>query len=235
MPIGKVNIDAKLVGYFFKLQGYVPLERQARYERLGKAAILKAPLIIGRLIRTGPPPTADGPYSPAPVWLLVSIGLVGVALIVGWVFLSMRKTGRRSLPAIVPGPSHDPDAPAVDNWLDQAQSGRLTWEAAGPTTRGDGASTDALIVERGLADRFGNNFGANSDSNNGQGGFGPEVHDNGDSGGRSATPGKLGKTKRRQRNKLQTPPPGLPRRSDDWQLITRPRNPSSFSAAASRP
>src|SRR5208337_2870362 len=50
MPIGaSVNEDVKLVGYFFKLQGYFSQQQQLDAERTGKKpTMLKAPVILGR-------------------------------------------------------------------------------------------------------------------------------------------------------------------------------------------
>ena len=58
MPIGtSINENAKLVGYFFRLQGYISQQQQLEAERTRKKPItLKAPVIIGRLIWIAPPP-----------------------------------------------------------------------------------------------------------------------------------------------------------------------------------
>ena len=196
MPIGlSVNEDAKLVGYFFKLQGYISQAQQLEAEHSRKRPTpLQAPIIMGRLIWT--PAPAENVAKP-PAWLLLSIGSVATVVVVGWVVLTARRSRRRLPPTIVPGPSLDPDTPSVDNWLDQAQSGRLTFDAVPETARYDGAASDD-----GFSGQFpGNSFWQNSESNNGQrsanghndngpsnnrhsadnghGGSDPEVHDRG--------------------------------------------------------
>ncbi len=179
MPVGtSINEDARLVGYFFKLQGYISLQQQLEAERTRKRpAILKAPVILGRLIWIVPPPVAE---EKSPVWLLATLGTAGVVVVVGSVLLASRKL-RRSRPlAVVRGLDPDPDAPSVDNWLDQAQSGRLSLEPVPESTaRYDGASLSAGAMENSFGDRFsGNIFGGNGESNNGRGGLGPEVREN---------------------------------------------------------
>ena len=180
MPLGtSVNEDAKLVGYFFKLQGYISLQQQLEAERTRKKPTpLKAPVIIGRLIWTVSPAAAE---VKTPFWVLATIGSVAMLLVVGGVLFGMLMSGRRRLPAIVPGPSPDPEAPSVDNWLDQAQSGRLTLlPVPESSARYDGASLDNAAPDRSFGNRFsGNIFGGNGESNNGHGGSGPEVRDNG--------------------------------------------------------
>ena len=181
MPIGSsIKEDAGLVGYFFKLQGYISLQQQLDAERTGKKPItLKAPLILGRLIWTAPPSVAQ---ENTPFWLLATIGSVGVVLVIGWVLLAARRSRRPSLPAIVPGPSLDPEEPSVDNWLDQAQSGRLALEPVPETT----ARYDGAALEGGFGGRLaGNIFSENSESknghrsDNGHGGMDPEIRDQG--------------------------------------------------------
>jgi len=163
MPIGiSINEDVKLVGYFFKLQGYFSLQQQLDAERTGKKPVtLKAPVIIGRVIWILSPSAAE--TQKTPFWLLVSIGSVAIMIVVGWTLLAARRSHQRALPAIVPNPSLDPEAPTVDNWLDQAQSGRLILESAPETTaRFDGAAPDD-----GFGNRLGNNFWENDESNEG--------------------------------------------------------------------
>ena len=164
MPIGtSVNEDARLVGYFFKLQGYISQQQQLEAERTRKRPVtLKAPVIIGRLIWTVSPAGSRGEDP-----LLATgddrlrgrgghrrMGIAGHAKIRGGV------SCRPSFPA----PASIPKAPSVDNWLDQAQSGRLSLEPVPETTaRGDGAALDG-----GFGDRLsGNIFRGNDESNNG--------------------------------------------------------------------
>ena len=92
MPIGtSIDVNAKLVGYFFKLQGYFSAVQQLEAEQTRKKAKpLKAPLILGRLIWVpSPSMAAEAP----PVWLLASIGGAVVAVIVGWTIMAMAPRG----------------------------------------------------------------------------------------------------------------------------------------------
>ena len=174
MPIGlSVDEEARLVGYFFKLQGYISRGEQLEAERTGRRpVILKAPLILGRLKWVPSQVVAD---EKAPIWLLVAIGSVATVVIVGWVMLTTRRSRRPALPAIVPGASLDPEAPSVDNWLDHAQSGRLTLEPVPETTApSDGAALDDRFSRR----WSGNIIWENDESSNGHG----ANNGNGDSG-----------------------------------------------------
>ena len=165
MPIGtSINEDARLVGYFFKLQGYISQQQQLEAERTRKKPVtLKAPIIMGRLIWLASPGGAAEEQK-TPFWLLVTIGSVAIAVVVGWVLLAKRKPHPRTLSEIVPNISSDSEGPTVDNWLDQAQSGRLTLEALPETT----ARFDGAARGDGFGDRLsGNIFGENGESNNG--------------------------------------------------------------------
>ena len=101
MPIGTfIDEDAKLVGYFFKLQGYISQAQQLEAERTRKNPIIyKAPVIIGRLIWIVSPAAAE---DDPPVWLFWGIGGIAILAIVGSVLLSMRKSGRRACRASFP-------------------------------------------------------------------------------------------------------------------------------------
>lgn len=94
MPIGtSINEDARLVGYFFKLQGYVSKQQQLEAERTRKRAVpLKAPLLIGRLVWIVSPSAAE---ERIPFWQLATFGTVGTVLVVGSVLLAMRRSRRR--------------------------------------------------------------------------------------------------------------------------------------------
>ena len=165
MPIGtSINEDAKLVGYFFKLQGYISEQQQLDAERTRKRPVtLKAPLILGRLI-----------------WIPSSVGSRGKDPLLAARDDRLRgRGGRRRMgiadhakvpPAYLAGHGsrREPRSrgPAVDNWLDQAQSGRLTLEPVPETTaRSDGAALDG-----GFGGRLsGNNIWENDESSNGHG------------------------------------------------------------------
>ena len=118
MPLGtQIREQAKLIGYFFKVQGY--------YSQISKpnARPLRAPVIIGRLVWR-PSLVVKQEPTPAWVWVALTIGVV----VIGGVGTSMSILfGRRNRPVVLhrPGRNFDPDAPSVDQWLDQAQSGEL--------------------------------------------------------------------------------------------------------------
>ena len=178
MPIGTyVNEDCKLVGYFFKLQGYFSQAQQLAQEQTRKKQpVLKAPVIMGRVVWLTAGAAAE--EQKTPFWLLVTIGSVATVIVIGWVLLASRKSRRRNLPVVVAGENFDFEGPAVDNWLDQAQSGRLAFESVPETTaRGDGAA-----LGDSLGNRFsGNIFGDNSESSNGRSAHNGEGTDNGHS------------------------------------------------------
>jgi len=179
MQIGpSVDEYARLVGYFFKLQGYVSLEQEEEAERTRKKPItLKAPVIVGRVVLIGGGSAAEAEEK-TPFWLLAAILSVAVAVAVGWVAFSMRRLRRRNLPAITPRANLDPAPPSIDNWLDQAQSGRITLEPVPESTRGG----DETALEGPLEGRLsGNIFGENGESSNGHsvGGQGGSGHGGG--------------------------------------------------------
>ena len=136
MPIGadgSLNEDAVLIGYFFKVQGYYSRQQQIQIEASGKPAKPhKAPLILGRLIWQPSPITASATKT-TPVWVIATIGGIGIIVVVGWVYWSSRR--RTSVPRITITSSGDPDAPAFDNWLDDAQAGRGKYEDDEKTPR----------------------------------------------------------------------------------------------------
>jgi hypothetical protein len=116
MPTGtEIQEQALLVGYFFKVQGYVP-DRPVKRP-------LRAPYIIGRLVWQ---PSLVAPRDSTPGWvwgaaamgavLIVGMGMVLKGVLVGRLF---RRPPRVRLPSLGP----NPDAPTVDEWLDMAQSG----------------------------------------------------------------------------------------------------------------
>ncbi len=165
MPIGTlVNEDAKLVGYFFKLQGYISQAQQLEAERTRKNPIIyKAPVIIGRLIWIVSPTVAE---DDPPVWLFWGIGGIAVLAIVGWVLLSVRRSRRHAIPAIVSSPHLETEAFPVDSWLDEAQSGRLASETGWETT----GRSDKTALDGGFGGRLsGNIFWENGESKNGHG------------------------------------------------------------------
>ena len=162
-PVGPAisNFDARLVGYFFKVQGYITKTQQLDFEasRTKKIVPLKAPLIVGRLIPlAGPPVTAA---NNTPVWVLASVGGVAIILVLGWVSWSARRKRPLPMPRVTTTILRDPDAPDVDDWLDQAQSGRFDLDSAARTD----LYSEELARNHGFGNRFaGNIFGGNGES-----------------------------------------------------------------------
>ena len=142
-PVGTlINEDARLVGYFFKVQGYVSQQQQLDFEasRTKKIIPLKAPLIVGRLIWLGEP--APAVASNTPVWILVSVGGITIILVAGWVYWSSRRKLPSPVRRITVTSPIDPDALPVDNWLDLAQSGRFSRDHAADAAHSEGAALD---------------------------------------------------------------------------------------------
>jgi hypothetical protein len=172
MPIGTlVNENVKLVGYFFKLQGYYSKQQQLEQEQTGKKqTMLKAPVIIGRAVWIIAPVEAE---EKTPIWVLATIVGVAVVVIIGWVLMATRRS-RPALPPVMSA-TVDSEGPGVDNWLDQAQSGRLSLEPIPETT----ASSDGAALSGGFGIRMsGNIFREDDESSNG--------HDGGENQGRPA-------------------------------------------------
>jgi hypothetical protein len=176
-PVGPLlnDFSARLVGYFFKVQGYIAKQQQLDFEasRTRKIVPLKAPLIIGRLIPIAVP--ADTAANNTPVWVLASVGGVAIIVVLGWVRWSTRRKRPSPMPRITTTSLRDPDSPDVDNWLDQAQSGRFDFD---PVPRTDSYS-EGLAREHGFGDRFPsdilgdrNIFGDNSESKFDESNFG---------------------------------------------------------------
>ena len=95
-PVGTlINDDAVLVGYFFKVQGYVSQQQQLDFEasRTKRIVPLKAPLIIGRLIWLAEPTASVANTTPVPI--LVTVGQIAIILVVGWVYWSSHRKPRR--------------------------------------------------------------------------------------------------------------------------------------------
>ena len=161
MPIGTaINENAKLVGYFFKLQGYI--SRQQQIEAEGKPE--KARSVEGAV-----DPRAAGLDCP-------TVGGRGrhAHLVVGNNWRRGRGGNCRlglgdHAKVAVPGHAIDyyrrgADTEGPGNWLDQAESGRLGFEPVPEATGKD----DGAALEDGSLGRFsGNIFGDNGESNNG--------------------------------------------------------------------
>jgi hypothetical protein len=117
MPSGaQIQEQVRLVGYFFKLQGYYPSWKT-------KGPPLRAPVIVGKLVWL---PSQAAPRDTTPGWVWVALAMGAIVVVSGGVFLKsvlvgglFRRPPRVRLPSLGP----NPDAPAVDEWLDMAQSG----------------------------------------------------------------------------------------------------------------
>ena len=134
MPTGDVFERAKVVGYFFKLQGYEPGNARPN------ARPLHAPLFIGRI-----------QWRPAPIpavqtsdwkWGLGAVAvIVVVALALG--FATMRGNGIRSGSSL----KHSPNTPALEEWLEGQSSEEETllgnnFSAGGDSSNGESNHKD---------------------------------------------------------------------------------------------
>ncbi len=112
MPAGTdVREQARLVGYFFKIQGYYPVESKSR-------SALRAPMIIGRLDWQLPEAAPSEPIA-GWVWAAIAAGCVAV----GGAAAAMALLGGRQSRAQALGQHPGSPPPTVGQWLDQAQSG----------------------------------------------------------------------------------------------------------------
>jgi hypothetical protein len=159
-PLGtSIDLDARLVGYFFKVQGYISKQQQLEFEasRTKRIVPLKAPLIVGRLIPS--PRPVETTANNTPVWAFATVGGIAIIGVIGWVMWSSRRKRPAAIPRITKMRSIDPEAPDVDNWLDQAQSGRYSMDPES-AVHSEGAALDL-----GFGDRFrGNIFGTKGES-----------------------------------------------------------------------
>lgn len=140
LPVGsRVNVKVRVVGYFFKLQGYYPARARpgARPE--------KAPLVIGRVVwaEPGAPEKAAGAWS----WQWVLLGALAV-LIALWLGLTVLVRRRR--PPGIALPTRGPGAMSMDEWLGRAAAGEVPEEdpdgepPTGPPERVSDADGDGL-------------------------------------------------------------------------------------------
>jgi hypothetical protein len=142
-PVGTLmNENAWLVGYFFKVQGYISQQQQLDFEasRTKKPVPLKAPLFIGRLAWITQPTTTFATNTP--VWVLASVGGTAIVLVLAWVYWASRQRPHASVPRISANSSIDPDALPVDRWLDQAQSGKIAQDGVSELAYSEGAVLD---------------------------------------------------------------------------------------------
>jgi hypothetical protein len=120
------DVNVRLVGYFFKLQGYYsgfsPPDAQSGRDR--KAPPLKAPMLIGRLVWVQSPIVKE---NDTPPWVWGVLSIAGAIVIVVGVVVAA-SMGRRNVPrslSRLPSYGDDQDAVSVDEWLDGAQKGEV--------------------------------------------------------------------------------------------------------------
>jgi hypothetical protein len=113
MPVGrKIYEQVTFIGYFFKLQGYLPAGSKPN------SAPLKAPLLVGRLIwhPSDTPKAQPSDWS----WGIYLLAAFVIFLIIRWGLFfhgrSRRGPNQSSLPI-------KPDAAMVDQWLSETEAG----------------------------------------------------------------------------------------------------------------
>jgi hypothetical protein len=129
MPTGSdVREKARLVGYFFKTQGYYARESPpgvgVKGDKKGRGRPLKAPMFIGRVIWE---PGASATKEPSvPVWLWATLAVVVIVACGGGVLIATILGKKRPVRRPLTSSSYraDPEAMSVDEWLDQAQTGQ---------------------------------------------------------------------------------------------------------------
>jgi hypothetical protein len=84
-----VEERGRFAGYFFKLQGYSPRDAKPG------AALLRAPLLIGRLERFPPPAAWHSPWSGGWFYLLAGGLLLACLVFAAFWFFNRRKSGER--------------------------------------------------------------------------------------------------------------------------------------------
>jgi hypothetical protein len=149
MPIGDINEQVRLVGYFYKKQGYISQASLAK----GSHIKMVAPLIVGRIIWQQ---SAEAPSLTAnlPPWLVGLIAAVICVAVAGWVFFASRPNKPLVLPPLRISNRADPDAPSVDDWLDQAQTGRLPGDLSAQS--GGSSDRSSLAHEADFVEKNGN-------------------------------------------------------------------------------
>jgi hypothetical protein len=115
----RVNVKIRVVGYFFKLQGYYPARAKpgARPE--------KAPLVIGRVVwaEPGRPETAGTEWP----WAWIVLGAMVTLVALWW---GLTALGRRPGPRRTVASTRRPGAISMEEWLDQAAGGDVPDEPA---------------------------------------------------------------------------------------------------------
>ena len=135
-PLGpEVEANVRVVGYFLKLQGYIP-----GAARPGDRPEM-APLLVGHVIWNAP--AAGGGQATGADWLWVAM-MVALVAAVGVVSLGFMLWGRKKKPASslvrLAGSRRGP-APSIDQWMEQA--------GADPTGNNPGPPPEYLFGEPG--------------------------------------------------------------------------------------
>jgi hypothetical protein len=115
LPLGKdVREDVRFVGYFFRVQGYEPAKAGLN------SRIQLAPSFIGRIAWKARDPGMVLTSSELPWLFLIGGGAVALLIVwVGYLFLGRRSRNVAYLATDLP----PPPSLAVENWLDQVESG----------------------------------------------------------------------------------------------------------------
>jgi hypothetical protein len=113
MPVGrKIYEKVTFVGYFFKLQGYLPGSAKPN------AALLKAPLLVGRLIWH---PTETSKTQPTDwSWGIYLLAAFVIFLIIRWGLFFHGRSRRGPTQSTLP---IKPDRRMVDQWLSETDTG----------------------------------------------------------------------------------------------------------------
>ncbi len=139
MPTGDVFEKAKVVGYFFKLQGYEPGNARPN------AKPLLAPLFIGRI--QWQPAAVPAVQASDWKWGLGAVAvIVVVALALG--FATMRGNGIRSGSSL----KHSPNTPALEEWLEGQSSEEETLLGNNFSAGGDSSNGESNHEDTGYED-----------------------------------------------------------------------------------
>lgn len=125
MPVGtRISEQVRVVGYFFKLQGYHEAGAKPH------APPLAAPMLLGRLIWIQPPAPVERTWEPS--WSLLLVATVSAVLLAQLAWLVVRARRRRPPRRTTPSPPQSGSV-AIDQWFEQARQGTAPIpEAPGP-------------------------------------------------------------------------------------------------------
>jgi hypothetical protein len=128
LPLGtRINVKMRVVGYFFKLQGYYPAKAKpgARPDR--------APLLVGRVVWSEP--VAAEAAAGSRSWSWVLLGAIGL-LAALWLGLTVLVRRPRSRGSAVP--TRRPGAMSMEEWLGRAAAGEAPDEGPDSEPQADG-------------------------------------------------------------------------------------------------